>query len=114
MDDALGRRGPGSCCTEGLAGLVVVGPGPSGPRMPDPIVVVGRQHQAGVHIALHCSCIAECKEAAAEEESLPMMSWLRKRKGTVPAWSVDLVEWARCSSSRLDSRPDSGRRSSWT
>jgi len=73
MDDALDRQNPRSCCTEGLAGLVVIGPGRSGPRMPDPIVVVGRQYQAVVHIVLHCSCIAECRAPAAGGESLPMM-----------------------------------------
>lgn len=103
MDDALGRPVPRSCCTEGLAGLVVIVPGQDGPRMPDPIVVVGRQHQAVVYIVLRCICIAECRAIVAEGESLPMMSW--SWRGRVPAWSADLVERARRSSSMLDSMP---------
>lgn len=113
MDDALGRRFPRSYCTEGLAGLVAVGPGPGEPRMPDPIVVVGRQYQAAVHIALYCSCIVECRAAVAEEESLPKLSWWLQR-GKVPVWSADLVERARYSSSMLDSMADLDRRRSWT
>ena len=82
----MGRPGPDSCCTEGLAGLVVIGPGQTGPKMPDPIVVVGRQYRAVVHIVLRCSCIAEYRATAAGVESLPMMSWWML-KGTVPVWS---------------------------
>ena len=113
MDDALGRPVLRSCCTEGLAGLVVIVPGQDGPRMPDPIVVVGRQYQAVVHIVMRCSCIAEYRATAAGGESLPMMSWWML-KGTVPVWVADLVERARCSSSTLDSMPGLDRRRSWT
>jgi hypothetical protein len=104
MDDVLGRRSLCSCCTEGFAGLVVIEPGRSGPRTPDPIVVVGRQRRAVVHIVLRCSCcIAEYRAIVAEGETLPMMS--RSWRGTVAVRSAGLVEWARCSSSMLDSMP---------
>jgi len=115
MDDLLSRQGPCSGCTEGLVGSVVLEVlevETSEPRTPGPIAVVGRQCRAGVHIAPHCSCIAECRAIAAEGGSLPKMSWLRM--DTVPVWIADLVGRVRCSSSTLDSMPGSGRRSSWT
>jgi hypothetical protein len=115
MDDVLGKRIRCNCCTEGLealVGLVVIGPGPRGPMMPDPIAVVERQDRAEVHIVPHCSCIAEYKATVAEGESLPMMSWMWRDK--VPVKSADLVERARRSSSTLGSMPDSDRKRSWT